>query len=448
MHKPLLLIFLLFLSRWAYATPRWWQLPGYHSGTLAGRFDFRKIKPPPGSSLLFFVSPTPEPNRMERLYVLNPRSDKTPQMILKSDRPIQVEARLDERTILFSTHAPYDLYLLDLVTARWRPLLKQPNLRLFKATPEGVYFFGVRKRGDLGFRISGTTQGRVDSEPEPEQILYYVSALDGVPRRVFDRPIGHVVLEGDKVFLMTTARPDRQLWWVAKDRRSHRCLLSLPEDWLADLITGSLSPDGSRLALGVCHPDGFFDRRDLVVLDSGAGTIQKQIKDIPLRVSVVSSFSPNLNTFWLDNQHLRWSESEVTEEIDPRFSRQMLPEGFFGWRDLDLSSGQVTPLERYEAFGLRHSVPSHVKERPDPTRRARGLVDVVDYRVFARGSQKPIDYLNEYRLSPEGDFGILNFGWEKASPKGLWLWDARFRRRVKIFPDWTYDEGWNETRLF
>ncbi len=191
-----------------------------------------------------------------------------------------------------------------------------------------------------------------------------------------------------------------------------RRLVELPRGVTQTLLRARLSPGGRLLAWSYPWDLGEQKGASLVVVERATGRIVHQWNGIDVEVAPWSSSSATLEFVWLDEQRLRYSDTEPADRIDGgrRF------EGKFRCIDVDVESGNVVATHLLGAMGLRHDVPSR---EPDPVpaapRSPKGLFEVGDGKLWFLGDTEPIVDVAaplavtcpSFALSPDGRFALL-----------------------------------------
>lgn len=283
----------------------------------------------------------------------------------------QVLDRLDQQHLLLASYdQPKALLVLDLATGKHQVLAKSQT-EPFAAV-----------RGDAVLHLDTAGDSSQDLR------LHLTRWRDPAARRrlseqCFDR---FEQVAGDLAVLVTPK--DAAVWVFDLRTAEGRAIWTTPEN--ASATRCAVSPDGKHLAIGCGLPDA---KGLLTVVDLASGAFARSWPNLPIQVSVLSSFSARLEIGWHDDEHLECSQTRSDE------SRHT---GNFVFVRYNLATGAVVNEQVYADLGLAHRAPPPPHESAPPA--AFRIDDKSDAtRILLAGVRQPVATISEATL----DYAVI-----------------------------------------
>jgi hypothetical protein len=186
-----------------------------------------------------------------------------------------------------------------------------------------------------------------------------------------------------------------------------------------------------------------------VILDAATGAVVRELKKIPVGVSMLSSQMPRLEMTWIDEARIRFSET--TAPVGEDHERGFSESGRLMWVDLDVKTGKRLRVTDYGPVELRHHKPpaGEVPEVPKEMKRWQvGSFDRTRDAIHFTSDDAPIaDATNgagrlawgRVKVSMNGRFvGIVT-----SRPKvELLIADASTRKAMKVAEGYFWNMVW------
>jgi hypothetical protein len=382
-----------------------------------------------GSGPLYFFTSSDARSEAEgrpRL-VLDPESGEGPREFLRCPGNTRIRDRVEPGLILLQSFQEHrGIVALDVSRGRWTQLAVGNDAYAFATGGEVVFIADpARKRGGahlMARDVRGTLPARA----------------------VLARPVHEPVypaLARHEVFVLTAGPGPAELWRVGLDGAKSRRVTTLRGGEVVEHATVVPSPSGRLVALSVAEADHLFDQRALRVIETASGEVLREIAEISVQLSPLSSSMPSLEMTWLDEgRRLRYSETWYPEGSDRRMG------GRFRWVDLDVVTGKRLAVHDYDGGGIFHTEPPP-GALPVPEHSIFGFFVRAEGRAWFLGEETPAaDVRNERGQVPFGDLSFSPDGrWamaRRAGEHGLALLDGRERTRRTVWTSWSYDGAW------
>lgn len=396
---------------------------------------------------LFFIQPdSSSGHRREALYVADPAAPAPAQRVLTVDGNLRVLARVDAARFLVQLFGESGgLFLVDLAEGKARKLDPAGRPDFLGIVGRQAWFVSSARPAEYGYKIKDGAGGpRVASQPHPSQVLYS-AALDvaGEAKAVGDDDVARVLELRDGECWAVVNGPTPELRRIPLAGGPSTLALDLGADAMPELLTQALSPSGNLLAVGIARTGDPFDHRALVAVDLRTRKTIFSLPEIATTVSPLSSQMPYLEMTWVDENTLRFSETQP--DASGGAARMS---GSFVWVDLEVKTGKRLRERRYSGLELRHTKPPADDALPADarTRIALGEFERESWRFFYAGEKEPLR---------DGGGQEIDAATEKAfSPDGRWLavaakdssevavMDGLERRTRRVIQGWGYELTW------
>ena len=352
-----------------------------------------------------------------------PAIERSPQEWLRCRGNTSLKLRLSEMSMLVESYQePRGLAIVDLAagTTMWVP----------DGAPHGF------------LEQDGATLYHTQSNGRDDWLCRWTIGSSEPPQRVSELALTRIFPRQDASFFVIESGEPATLWELPPAPAPRRLLGPVGISDMANLVCVELSPDGKRVAVSSADAGRLSDYR-LRIFDRATGTLVREWKDIDVTISALASSIPALKFCWLDDERLRFSETESPPGVESR--------GLSGWMrfvDVDLASGARLREQRYSLLALGHERPTLGEPLPPGPRRV-GHFAVDGLRLWFAGDAKPFfdaklhsssAQWDDVTVAPAGDFATLVTREGKSFL--LELVDGATRARRPLHRSWAYDLAW------
>jgi hypothetical protein len=363
---------------------------------------------------------------------MEPEREAKPAEFMRTRGFARVLHRFDRARILLDCHSvdgtfSAKLFVMDLEGGSTRAVLPDRQTVFVAAEGASVYFLEVLRPDSIGYKLKENEDKKDATVAESDLGRYKLRVFDlaaGTPSRsLLDATVRSVAaVRKEGLWAIVHGEPP-SLWLIPRDAKDPRKVLDLDPSWVPSLTTGSFSPGGTHLALGVCRPDAFFRERDLVVVDVAKGIVTFERRGIPTQQPGSSSAIPSLHVSWVDEDRIRFTESVVKG-------------GALGVH--------TTRVELNLRTKERSEVPP---EPPAPTRWDEGLFTREWDKLYFKGDSEPIVARGKdppgrqmgIAVSPDGRWATY---FDDEDGPSHWLVDGKERSKRIIVRSWHHTLQW------
>ena len=417
---------------------------------------------------LLFLS-TRKNDQSEYLQVVDPNTNAHPMRVLSTPESVQVYQRTTQNkfTLLYHGYHPstatwLSAYLIDISAATIKRLIVDTcvdELTTETDQPWDAQTIFLRKTPKT--RGMGCCGDSVELHCDfgAWQIYSINSEYNAKPHLLTDSWLTHLLEININGIWAITDTPF-SIIYIAKDGKSQRKIFNLEENIMPQLTTSRFSPSGRYLALGVVEKQMVHKELRLLVIDLQTLRKKYDLQRIPAWVSPFSSFTPVLEFAWLNDDVIRFSESNVGSDlwwnIKSHFSKYIddwsgCREGYFQWVDVDINTGKRIRAERYTSdLEIRHLNPADTNPLRGSKRYKKGQFFVIEYgyggdetKVYFAGETSPVvvgNNISEFTVSPDGRWAALVL--ESNKEHTTLLLDGIRRIKCVLLKEWSYGLQW------